>query len=148
MTAAKSWVACLAGAMLLCLSAAQAVAAAGAAPLAGKRVLLLYSYNSEFPSSAAILEGVQSVFAEAGVHVDTEFMDSKRIPDDALRENFRQLLAVKLARLPPYDLVMVSDDNAFGFAREHHDSLFAGLPVVFLHPKDACGTLVELEEVA
>lgn len=23
-----------------------------------------------------------------------------------------------------------------------------GLPVVFLHPKDACGTLVELEEVA
>jgi methylmalonyl-CoA/ethylmalonyl-CoA epimerase len=23
-----------------------------------------------------------------------------------------------------------------------------GLPVVFLHPKDFCGTLVELEEVA
>ena len=132
MSAVKTWAALLACVTVLSMTAISAATTTGNATLGGKRVLLLYSYHPEFPTSASSRAGALSVLAAEGVQLDVEFMDSKRVPDEALRENFRRLLAYKLERLPPYDLVMVSDDNAFDFAREHHESLFPGLPVVFL----------------
>ncbi len=126
----------LAGLLLLLSITGDAATVEASAPLAGKRILLLFSYDPGFPSSDVVRESVRAVFAGTGVGIDTEFMDSKRVSDPAARENFRTLLAHKLDALPRYDLVMVSDDNGLDFVLANHDTLFAGLPVVFLAVND------------
>ncbi len=67
-----------------------------------------------------------------GVELDVEYMDSKRFVDETSRQAFYEYLAYKLANLPPYDVIIVSDDNAFNFAMKHQVDLFANLPIVFL----------------
>ncbi len=118
----------------LLLVAAAPAGAAGA--LEGRRVLLLFSYDPAFVTTAPIREGVDAVLAPEGVTVDLEFMDSKRVVDAAGIARFRDLLAHKLATRAPYDAVMVSDDDALDFALAHRASLFRGTPLVFLAVND------------
>ncbi|MGE4555405.1 MAG: ABC transporter substrate binding protein [Desulfovibrionaceae bacterium] len=58
-------------------------------------------------------------------------MDSKRFPDSESLKLFRDNLAYKLSRLPPYDVIVTSDDNALHFALDNRDELFPNTPVVF-----------------
>jgi len=105
------------------------------------RVLFISSYHASFPSFLKQLDGIKAGFREAGfedwnIAVDVEFMDSKRFPYPAAASRLRTALKAKLPTLPPYDLIIVGDDNALKFARENTDSLFKGLPFVFLGVND------------
>jgi diguanylate cyclase (GGDEF)-like protein/PAS domain S-box-containing protein len=108
------------------------VATAQQADLSDRRVLLLYSYHPGFPSSAPMLAGVRSVLSPRGVRLDLEYMDGKRHADAVIQEQFRRLLALRLARRPGYDVILVADDRALEFALTHHEELFASRPLVFL----------------
>jgi len=104
----------------------------GLAAADGPTVLQLNSYHPGFDWSDSLVEGIRDEFADAGVPVDlrVEYMDAKRISDPGHLENLRRLYAHKYAEIP-VDLVIASDDQAFGFMREHGDDLFPGVPVVF-----------------
>ncbi len=104
--------------------------------LSHKRVLLLFSYHPTFVSSDTILQGIRSVLDRHKLTLDIEYMDSKRVLDDVSKDNFLRLLSHKLAKRPPYDLVMLSDDNALNFALDHQDQLFPKVPMVFLAVND------------
>jgi len=101
------------------------------------RVLLLISYHPEFPTFYDQIEGVRTGLVESGVPhdkliVDVEFMDSKRFHTEEKISLFKKTLEYKLSRLPAYDVVVTSDDNATQFAVKNQASLLRNWPIVFL----------------
>ncbi|WP_455219283.1 ABC transporter substrate binding protein [Kaarinaea lacus] len=98
----------------------------------GKRVLLLYSYHPTFITSENLLAGVQSVLAPHNLALDIEFMDSKRQSDERYMNQLFALLKEKMARRDPYDVVIVSDDNALNFAVRCQKDIFKEIPIVFM----------------
>ncbi len=105
------------------------------------RILFISSYHASFPSFLNQLKGIRTGFREAGfenwnIAIDVEFMDSKRFPYRDAASRLRDTLRAKLPTLPPYDLVIVGDDNALSFARANEESLLKGMPIVFLGVND------------
>lgn len=97
-----------------------------------RRVLLISSYNPGFPTFFRQIEGVRSVFQKVkNIRVDVEFMDSKRFGEEVGRKLIMDSLSIKLKELPPYDAIMVADDNALNFVLDYQVQLFTGLPIVF-----------------
>ncbi|MGL1863227.1 MAG: PAS domain S-box protein [Pseudodesulfovibrio sp.] len=96
------------------------------------RVLMISSYHPAFPTFFKQIRGIKEVLDTAGVDLDVEFMDTKRFYDDTNFANFTQLLTYKLEKLPPYDVLVVADDNALVYAVEHRDTIFKDIPIVFL----------------
>ncbi|WP_158946629.1 ABC transporter substrate binding protein [Pseudodesulfovibrio cashew] len=90
------------------------------------------AYHPSFPSFHAQVDGLREVLSANNVDLDVEFMDSKRFFTPENLGNFTRLLQYKLENLPPYDVLVVADDNALDYAVENRDTLFKGLPVVFL----------------
>ncbi len=102
-----------------------------------QRALLINSYDPSFPTFFKQIDGIKHGFLESGysqetLTLDIEFMDTKRYAGAENVERFRRSLAFKLDGRKPYDLILVSDDNALVFALEHQDDLLAGRPIVFL----------------
>ncbi len=110
-----------------------------------KKVLLLFSYHPTFVSSPSIVQGVRSVLDKRGIALDIEYMDSKRVLDDVSTNNFLHLLSYKLEKRPPYDLVMLSDDNALRFALDYQAQLFPQIPIVFLGVNDV-QTAIQMDD--
>lgn len=105
------------------------------------RVLFISSYHASFPSFLKQQDGLRAGFRQAGfenwnIAVDVEFMDSKRFSYRDAATRLRNTLKAKLPMLPPYDVVVVGDDNALTFSREYAKTLLKGLPVVFLGVND------------
>lgn len=101
-----------------------------------KRVLFISSYNTNFPSVPDQIEGIKSVLMENNVFLDTEFMDTKRFDTSESRLLFYNYLEYKLKNLPPYDAIIVGDDNALQFAMDYQEQLFSNIPIVFLGVND------------
>ena len=97
-----------------------------------RNVLFVTSYDISFPTVRFQVEGLYSVLDKDSVSIDVEEMDCKRLPTKENIASFERRLAYKMARLPRYDAVVVADDYAFTLALAQQDSLFAGMPIVFL----------------
>lgn len=100
-------------------------------------VLFISSYHPAFPSFFPQIKGVREGLARHGFDgenliLDIKFMDTKRFPAEVEVPYFRAELTRKLAKLPPYDLVIVADDTALRFAAAEQTKLFHDAPVVFL----------------
>ncbi len=104
--------------------------------LTDKRVLLLYSYHPSFPSSQNILTGIREGFGSHAPVIDIEYMDSKRLNDQVSRQNYFDFLSYKLSNRSPYDVIIVSDDNALNFSMRYKEVLFPHSPIVFLGVND------------
>ena len=100
------------------------------------QVLLVSSYHPGFPTFFEQIDGLKSVFDSAGVHLDVEFMDSKRFMNQKNLSAFRNMLKMKLASLDEYDVVVTSDDNALNFILKNKKGLFPQTPVVFCGVND------------
>lgn len=96
-----------------------------------KRVLFISSYHPSFPTFFEQVNGIRDVFANEEVILDIEFMDSKRFFDNDVQGSFLTLLQLKLDKLPPYDGVITSDDNALRFITAHQNVLFPNTPIIF-----------------
>ena len=105
------------------------------------RILFISSYHPGFPTFFQQIEGLQSGLTGTDIELDVEFMDSKRFVDETSRQAFLESLSHKLATLPPYDVIIVSDDNAFNFALDHQSDLFVERPIVFFGVNDVVRAL-------
>ncbi|MBS7528600.1 EAL domain-containing protein [Fusibacter paucivorans] len=99
-------------------------------------ILFISSYNSRFPTFFLQIEGLKHNLPKDSFIIDLEFMDAKRFNDSDNENSFYKRLAYKLNKDNPYDLVIVSDDNALRFALAHQSELFSDIPIVFLGVND------------
>ena len=125
------------GLAILFLAPALDAAAGGTAHAAPKRVLMISSYHPSFPTFFDQIEGVRAGFRDTGfqndkIVLDIEFMDSKRFAGREQIARFAETLAHKIQQSPPYDVIVVADDNALRFALKNHSGLLNNLPMVFL----------------
>lgn len=101
-----------------------------------KSVLFISSYSQSFVSVPDQIAGIQAVFDEKKINLEIEYMDTKRLDTPENKAVFYESLKFKLANLPPYDAVIVGDDNALQFAMEHQAELFPQIPIIFLGVND------------
>jgi hypothetical protein len=97
-----------------------------------RKILILNSYHHGYPWSDNVTRGLEDVFNRAPFPIETftRFMDTRRITRLAYLDTFKELLRVAYADVK-FDLVVVSDNDAFEFTNKHRDTLFPGVPVVF-----------------
>jgi hypothetical protein len=98
-----------------------------------KNVLIINSYHPGFTWSDNILSGIQSVFKQSNLNIETfiRFIDAKRIPltknyIDSFKKMFKEGYDGT-----SFDSMIVSDNDAFEFIKRYHDELFPKTPVVF-----------------
>lgn len=96
-----------------------------------KRVLIIQSYHPGLSWSDDEEQGLRSVLkTHPDIQVDVEYLDSKRYSLERVTQPFLTMLKNKLADHIP-DVVVVCDNNALGFVRDHRMELFPDTPIVF-----------------
>jgi PAS domain S-box-containing protein len=96
------------------------------------RILILHSYHLDYSWTQGVIEGMERVLAlhpEIGVHV--EFMDTKRFHDPTYLTSLLEIILSHKFEKISFDLVLLSDNDAFDFVLRHRNELFLGAPVVF-----------------
>ncbi len=96
-------------------------------------VLILHSYNLGEIWTDGVMAGMQEAFAKSGVNLrlQVEYMDTKRFHDPTyLAQLLDVVLTYKLQRTH-FDLLLLSDNDAFNFALRHRNDLFADTPIIF-----------------
>jgi len=101
-----------------------------------KSVLYISSYNENFPSVPEQIDGIRTVLEPEGIHLDLEYMDTKRFYTEESIQLFHDTLKYKMDNLPPYDAIIAGDDNALQFVMDYQEELFHEVPVVFLGVND------------
>jgi len=79
------------------------------------------------------MAGIQSVLGQPSrqINVDVEYLDTKRHRDSAYFSHILDAILHYKFKDRSYDLVMVSDNEAFNFALGHRDDLFRRTPIIF-----------------
>jgi len=96
-----------------------------------RQVVVLHSYHQGLSWTDDLHHGlVQGLGEAAGVEVHAEYLDSKRYPQVVDSPPLRDLLRTKYSHQRP-DVVVVSDNLALAFMRQHRQALFPDTPVVF-----------------
>ncbi len=93
------------------------------------RVLIVNSYNKGLKWSDGIMEGIESVLS-AEFDISVEYMDCKRYLSDTYFKALYDLYELKYNDVD-LDIIISTDDNAYQFLLENHQSLFPAVPVVF-----------------
>lgn len=109
-------------------SGRKAKESAGAKAVDGKKVLLVHSYDVEYPWVKEITQGVKSAFKGRGVELEIVYMDTKRKTSEQSKTEAGERARTKVAAWKP-DVVIAADDNAQQyFAKSYVGS---ALPIVF-----------------
>jgi two-component system, sensor histidine kinase and response regulator len=107
-------------------------------PDSTKHILLINSYHSNLPWVEKVVQGIRDTIRpqERDLMLLVENMDTKHTPyTEDYKRRLRDLFEFKY-RNHTFDLVMVSDNNAFTFMQEFSADLFPGVPVVFCGVND------------
>lgn len=119
----KCFVLLLSALAMICCCTAQA------APLGGKRVLLIDSYNDDYEWSADLTRAVRSIIEPTGASLHVARMDTKNHSE----EEFKQAKALEMkALIEAYrpDVVIACDDNASKYVIAPYFKN-SDLPIVF-----------------
>ena len=97
-----------------------------------KEVLYINSYSKGLEWSDPITQAVEDGMRTSGydVNLHVEYMDEKRYQDPAYESMLVDLYRYKYAN-HHFDVIIVSDDNAFTFIKKHRQELFRDTPVIF-----------------
>ena len=96
-----------------------------------KEVLLLHSYHKGYIWSDDISKSIEETFLKyPNIELTTVYMDTKKVADPIYLNNLARLYKQQFEGRK-FDLVIVSDNNAFDFIIRYHEFLFKGLPVLF-----------------
>jgi signal transduction histidine kinase/ABC-type uncharacterized transport system substrate-binding protein len=102
-----------------------------------KRVLVLHSYYQGYKwtddENAGIESVLKPVIGRNNIHI--EHMDTKKVFGDLYSQRLHDVYEVKYNNYK-FDLIIVTDNNAFDFMRKYRDKLFPGTPVVFCGVND------------
>jgi two-component system, cell cycle sensor histidine kinase and response regulator CckA len=118
-----------------------------------KTVLYINSYHNGYRWSDGIFEGIRSRLIESPYSIDlqVEYLDAKKYNNASVIESLFEVFRKKFVN-EHFDVVIVSDDDAFNFALRFRPTLFPGVPIVFcgvndLEPQDiAKGNLTGIVE--
>ena len=102
----------------------------GAERVANPKIFILHSYHKGFTWTDGIEKGLFREFDEKNYEVYVEYLDSKRSSLEVVSPVVFDHLKAKYANLKP-DLLILTDNNALTFLREHKDELFTETPIVF-----------------
>lgn len=96
-------------------------------------VLVLHSYHPGFPCTDTLHEGIQAGFAGQfpETHIDIEYIDSKRHKDPLFLSKIVDTILHYKLESRRYDLIIVSGNEALGFALEHRSKLLKDTPIVY-----------------
>jgi PAS domain S-box-containing protein len=102
-----------------------------------KSVLYINSYHHGYRWSDSIFEGIREALEQSEFKIDlqVEHMDTKKYDYDFSAERLLPLFRDKF-RKDSFDVVIVSDNDAFTFALDHREELFPGVPIVFCGVND------------
>ena len=97
------------------------------------RILMLFSYNSNFPSYNDQIAGLESVLPGENYRIDIEFLDSKRFPEGPVRDKINSALVEKMKfdGGTRYDCIITADDNALHFVLEQQRRGCPEIPIFF-----------------
>lgn len=96
-----------------------------------KEVLLIHSYHKGYAWTDDISKAIDKNFSEhKDIELTTVYMDTKRIDDSSYLENLSKLYKQQFSNRK-FDLVILSDNNAFDFVSKYYDYLFKDAPVLF-----------------
>ncbi len=96
-----------------------------------KEVLLLHSYHKGYKWSDDISKAIEKSFEPFdNIELTTLYMDTKRVVGPIYFNKLANLYKEQLSHRK-FDLIIVSDNNAFEFAIRHHNYLFKELPILF-----------------
>lgn len=132
--------------VLSCWCASPGLLAAAETPAINpQHVLILHSYHPGWPWTDNIMAGMQSVLGQPSrqVNVDVEYLDTKRHRDSAYFSHILDAILHYKFKDRSYDLVMVSDNEAFNFALGHRDDLFRHTPIIFCGINSAAPSLAQ-----
>jgi len=97
-----------------------------------KHVLVINSYHKGYLWTDNTLAGIESVLKDGkkNIELHIEFMDSKRVVD---QNHFHRLFLYYRSKFNQikFDLIIVSDNDAFNFVLRYRDALFPKIPIVF-----------------
>lgn len=96
-----------------------------------KRILVVFSYNSTFPTYKESEKAISDLFPMDKYIVDIEFLDSKRYPDGQLNQNIVDRIKIKERDFKKYNVVIACNDNALNFCLENQNDLFDKIPIIF-----------------
>ena len=117
---------------LILLLAASALPGPAWGGSAKKSILYLNSYHHGYQWSDSIFEGIRAGLNESPYIIDlqVEYLDAKKYNTAPVIEGLFEVFRRKFAS-EHYDVVIVSDDDAFNFALQFRPKLFPGVPIVF-----------------
>jgi PAS domain S-box-containing protein len=97
-----------------------------------KNILILHSYNQGYSWTDEEMNGINSVLKHDGQEIELHitYMDAKRLRSPESDLLLSRMLALKMTKLR-FSGVIVSDNDAFEFVRNHRKELFKDIPVVF-----------------
>jgi len=96
-----------------------------------KEVLLLHSYHKGYKWSDDISLAIEKKFAPyKNINLTTVYMDTKKIATPTYLDKLADLYKEQFKKRN-FDLILVSDNNAFDFVIRYHEHLFKDLPVLF-----------------
>ena len=98
-----------------------------------KQILVLASYNPGMKWEDSIDSAIRLHFAinNPSAVISIEYMDTKRIDPNQTRLDALKSLYIKKYTGRHFDLIIVSNTDAFNFLLKNRDEIFPGTPVVF-----------------
>lgn len=94
-------------------------------------VLLINSYSEGYVWTDNVVKGVEDILSKnKDIILKIEYMDTKVINTPSYYRLLHDLYEKKYST-STFDIVIVSDDDAFNFVKQYRDELFPDVPVVF-----------------
>jgi PAS domain S-box-containing protein len=127
-----SWTAVCCAFLLFAILVAVSGTVSAATAHERKEVLYINSYSKGLEWSDPITQAVEDRMRNSGydINLHIEYMDEKRYQDPSYETMLATLYRYKYANRS-FDVIIVSDDNAFAFIKKHRQDLFPNTPVVF-----------------
>lgn len=102
-----------------------------------KTILYINSYHDGYQWSDTILEGIRTELelSTFNIELQVEYMDAKKYNIAPVIDSLLELYKEKFAE-ENFDVVIVSDDDAFNFSLKYRDQLFPEVPIVFCGVND------------
>ncbi len=99
--------------------------------LNSKEVLILHSYHKGYVWSDNISKAIEkNLKSHHEIELSTLYMNTKRINTPEYLQNLAHSYKKQLSNRK-LDLLVVSDNDAFDFAKKYYDYIFKGVPIVF-----------------
>jgi hypothetical protein len=123
----------LRGVFLLLIFTLSAFSAESCASDAPRRVLILHSFNYNFPSATIMSEAIRKRLLERfpqGLEIEADFLDLARQPNAAHALRMANFLREKYAGVH-FDAVVVIGPAGLPFILQHREVAGLGVPIIF-----------------